>query len=160
MFLILPVVGACDQTDDVIAIFTQGNWKLTSVVEGSKLCTDYWENDEAATTAYSEARAKSNNLTLTFTGAVIEGEAMGTYTGRASENNISGEWTANGKNNNFSITVPEVSNNEDVLGKVFIRALKNAYKYSGDTGGNLNIYFSDPEKANKKRILLFSPNYK
>lgn len=157
---ILPLIGACDQSDDVIAIFAQGQWKLTYIYEdnskGKDICVDYWANDKEALNAYEEAHKKTNSYVVTFTGVEIDGEIGGTYSGRASENNISGNWTADGKSNAFSVSNQNEPTSEDILGRVMIRALKNAYKYDGDTGGNLRIFFRDPDKNNSKRFLRFN----
>lgn len=160
---LLFVTSACDQSDDVIAIFaTQGNWKLTSVFydngKGTDVCIDYWNNDIESESykASMEQLKVGANFVLSFSGAEVEHEGIGTYTGRASRNPISGSWTANGKTGALSITNQAApASNEDILGKVFVNALINAYKYEGDTNGNLRIYFLDKERANNKRFLLF-----
>lgn len=154
--LVLPIISACSQSDDVIAIFSQGEWKLTSIFKdnnkGTDVCKDYW-NDDASYDASQALLDISSNFVITFTGVEIEEDVTGTYTGRASTNPISGNWSANGKNNSFSISgQSEPATGEDVLGKAFINALINAYKYEGDTNGNLRIYFKE---GNNKKFLLF-----
>jgi hypothetical protein len=91
---------------------------------------------------------------IIFTGAEIDGTVIGEYSGRAANNTFSGKWEANGKNNTFKTNQKDPNVNEDLLGKVFINALKNAYEYKGDTNGNLAIYFK--ENNVNKYLLLYA----
>jgi hypothetical protein len=155
--LLLPALGACNQTDDVIKIFTGKTWKLTNVNDGGGDCTREYFSNEAQWEESMKLLSDKGNFVITFTGAEVNGEVIGTYLGRAARTAISGKWKANGENNAFSISEQaEPSNSEDVLGRVFIRALINAYKYEGDTAGNLTIYFK--ESGTEKYLLLYAHN--
>lgn len=158
LLLILPFLSGCNDSDDVLSIFTQGKWKLTSIFydKGSKkqVCEDYWGN-EASKEASMDLLDQKANFTITFNGAELDDGVQGSYTGRAAGSNISGEWFAEGKHNAFNVynqSAPD--NKEDVLGKAFINALRNAYKYDGDTNGNLRIYFEDKDRKDKRFLLL------
>jgi len=155
----LPVLSACNQTDDVIDIFTGKTWKLTSIFydKGNKddVCMDYWAND-AAYQASVKLLNTSGNFTINFTGAEMDGDVTGTYSGRSAGSAISGQWQANGKNNYFNISNATGGSGGDVLGQAYIDGLANADKYDGDTNGNLRIYFKD--KAGTRRFLLFHIN--
>lgn len=150
----LLLLGGCSKSDDVLDIFTQGTWKLTNIFDKPGNPHDYWPSEEAhkASMALLEQPA---NFTITFTGAPMEDAIEGTYNGRSAKTGISGKWTANGKNNHFeTIGQADPSPNEDVFGKAYINGLRNAYKYEGDTSGNLIIYFKDGDFV---RFMMFHP---
>ena len=156
--LLLPVLGACSQTDDVIKIFTGKSWKLTNINDsGGEDCTRGYFSNEAQWEESMKLLSEKGNFVITFTGAEVDGEVIGAYNGRTARAAISGKWKANGKNNAFEISGQAApGNSEDVLGKVFVHALINAYKYEGDTAGNLTIYFK--ENRADKYLLLYANN--
>lgn len=160
LLLTLPVLSACDQEDDVIEIFEGKTWKLTNVFfakGGNNVCWDYWK-DEEAYNASEELRQKKGNFVINFTGAEINGNVTGEYHGNAVSTTISGKWEANGKNNTFKAqSDQQPGNNMNILERVYINGLINAYKYEGDTNGNLRIFFKDPDKKDN-RFLLFHIN--
>ncbi|MDR0746014.1 MAG: DUF4847 domain-containing protein [Mediterranea sp.] len=157
LLLVLPVLGACNQTDDVIKIFTGKTWKLNFVNDSKGDCTKGYFLAEAQWERSMKLLSEKGNFVITFTGAEIDGEVIGAYGGRAAGTPISGKWKANGENNAFRISGQAApGNNEDVLGRVFINALINAYKYEGDTAGNLRIYFKEGNVD--KYLLLYANN--
>lgn len=154
-----PFLSGCNESDDVADIFLGKTWKLTNVFTGpTHYATDYWEDEESK--KVSEALLEeSGNFTVTFNSTIIDGEEVsGSYNGRAASRTIAGDWYANGKSNAFE-TSGETSPTEslDILEQVFVYALIHAYKYNGDTNGNLRIYFNDPIKGGT-RFLLFKAN--
>lgn len=153
LILMLPILSACNQTDDVIEIFTGKNWKLNYIADSKGDCMRSYVNDEAQWDAAMEQLKKDGNFIISFTGAEVEGVVIGEYNGRATLQ-LSGKWEANGKNNSFKTTPESAGASETLLGKVFVEALKNAYKYEGDTNGNLRIYFK--EKNVNRYLLLFA----
>ena len=161
LLLMLPVLSACNQEDDVIDIFTGKRWKLNFIIDAKdKICTDsYFTNVSAEVKEASMKKmADKGNFIIDFTGVEVDGEVIGTYSGRATNTTISGNWQANGKNNSFSTDQGGPSGNEDLLGKVFINGLATAYKYEGDTAGNLTIYFEDKERKDKRALVFFVVN--
>lgn len=162
LLLLLPVLSACNQEDDVIDIFTKKTWKLNFICnsKGDICIDDYFTNVSAEVKKASmDKLRKDGNFTINFTGAEINGDVTGTYSGRATSSTISGDWRANGKDNTFTISKQaNPNNNEDLLGKVFINALINAYKYEGDTNGNLTIYFEDKDRKDKRYLVFFISN--
>lgn len=157
LLLLLPVLSACNQTDDVIEIFTGKTWKLTGIYYDNKSkpepCLDYWNNDEAWKTS-NKLLNKAGNFTIRFTGIENGNRGEGEYEGYATNSGIKGKWVANGDNNAFQITEQGgPGGSEDVLAKAFINGLINANKYGGDTN-NLRIYFEDKGK-NDRRYLMF-----
>jgi len=158
LLLMLPVFSACNQEDDVIDIFTGKRWKLNFIVDSkNKNCIDSYFTGVSAEVKQASMDKMENlgNFVIDFTGVEVDGEAIGTYSGRATNTTISGNWQANGKSNAFSTDQGDPSNNEDLLGKVFIKAFKTAYKYEGDTAGNLTIYFEDEDRKDKRALILF-----
>lgn len=152
LILMLPILSACDQTDDVIEIFLGKTWKLTFIGDSKGDCMRDYFNDKAQWDAAMEQMKADGNFTIGFSGAEIDGTVIGEYTGRTTLQ-FSGRWEANGKNNSFKTTPVSSGASETKLGEIFIDALKNAYKYEGDTNGNLRIYFK--EKNVNKYLLLY-----
>lgn len=152
----LPFLSACDETDDTAAIFLGKTWKLTNVFTGAThIATDYWDDEDSKNASY-ELLEGSSNFTITFASTIIDGaDISGTYNGKAANRTVSGEWYANGKSNVFE-TSGETAPSEslDILEQVFVYALINAYKYDGDTNGNLRIFFNDPIKGGTRRLLF------
>lgn len=157
LILLIPVMSACNQSDDVVDIFTGKTYKLTNFFHsnGKQSLEDYLVGMNATQREECLKRwANKDNYTIKFTGAEIEGDVIGEYGGRAGNSTISGKWRANGDNNSFSTSnQADPGSNEDVLGRAFVNALKNAYKYEGDTAGNLTIYFK--ENNTDKYLLLY-----
>jgi len=162
LFILLPVLSACNQEDDVIEIFTGKTWKLNFISnsKGNNCIEEYFTNvSSEVRDASMEKMSKKENFTINFTAIEVDGEAVGTYLGRATNSTISGDWQANGKKNTFIITKQaNPNNNEDLLGKVFINALITAYKYEGDTAGNLTIYFEDKDRKEKRQLIFLVSN--
>lgn len=150
--LLLPLFSGCNDTDDVQKIFTGKTWKLSVIkfAGSDKECKDYWLN--ANGTFNQESFEQSNKrlmeadtFTLTFSGTTKEDEISGKANGKAYTITISEvNWKANGVNNDFSIAV-KATNDKDVLGTAFLKALANATSYSGDEN-NLYIYFTEGQQ--------------
>lgn len=157
LLFVLPLLGGCSNSDDVMDIFTQSTWKLTNIFESTgKPHGGYWQNEDSHKASMALLKQPAN-FTITFTGAPMEEAVEGTYNGRAAKSAIAGKWKANGKNNDFAISgQADPGTGEDVFGKAFINGLKNAYAYKGDTNGNLIIYFTEG-KGEFKRFMMFHP---
>ena len=160
LLLLLPALSACNQTDDVIDIFTGKTWKLTGIFydKGSNdWCMDYWNNEEAWETS-SKLLSKAGNFTITFHGVENGNRGEGEYQGNVTNSGIKGKWVANGDNNAFQITDQGNPNGyEDVLGKAFVYALIKADKYGGDVN-NLRIYFEDKDKKDRRYLMFHVVN--
>lgn len=162
LLLLLPVFSACNQSDDVIEIFTGKTWKLTNIFDSKgHVCIDEYfltVSPDVKQESFKKWNQKGN-LTINFTGVEVDDGITGTYNGRAINSTISGNWQADGKNNSFFTSgQAEPGSGEDILGKVYIKALINAYKYQGDTAGNLTIYFEDKERKDKRYLLFHESN--
>ncbi|KAA6333634.1 hypothetical protein EZS27_017974 [termite gut metagenome] len=144
---ILFAFASCNQTDDLNGIFTGKTWKLTEIrYDNGELCRDYWTapsgfNQEAFDTSYKLKEVK-DCFTVTFSGMGTDGKANGQYTGRATSITLSGNWYADAKSKTFQTSKQSTENDNDVLGRAFANAIKNAESYSGDYN-NLTIYFKE-----------------
>lgn len=154
----LLLLGGCDNTDDVTAIFLGKTWKLTGIFDGSGT-VDFWPtlSGEDKIKAQNEADAlknKEGNCVLAFTEGVEDGNNIsGTFNakGIGSGSNVSGTWSANGKNNQFSASFSGGSDS-NVIGNNFLIGLRSADEYSGDIY-NLKIHYTTAD--NQRRYLLF-----
>lgn len=156
---LLPLLSACNDSDDVSKIFSGKRWKMTNVFSSTKNpATDYWETEEERIESIDQMN-ESGHCYLSFSGIPDGNSISGTYSGYAlsSKALISGNWMANGKNNSFSTSDQAAPTEDmDVLEQVFVWALINAYKYEGDEN-NLRIYFYDPI-SESNRFILFKSN--
>lgn len=165
LLILLPILSACNQSDDVIEIFTKNKWKLTGVFydKGNKgndpeWCMDYWNDNQAAWEASNKIFKKDDTFIIVFSGVEDGDEVIGSYNGYAANSSIKGNWKANGKNNSFSTSGQAApGGNEDILGKAYINALINADKYEGDVN-NLRIYFEDPQKKDRRYLMFHAAN--
>lgn len=153
--LLVPLLTACEQEDDVVDIFTGKTWYMTFIAaEGQNTMFDFWQGDQDARIKSFET-IKGDNYTIQFDGANLDNSSVGgTFTARASSVNMSGTWNANGENRNLACDVTKSGTDSDkYLGKAFVNGLKSAYKYKGD---NKNLYIYYKEGATIK-FIAFAP---
>ncbi|WP_321332831.1 DUF4847 family protein [uncultured Bacteroides sp.] len=160
LFLIfmLPVFSGCNDTDDVVRIFTGKTWKLTGIylTSNDKECEDYWTNssgeyNENAYKASQELRAAAGNCVVTFSGVLTGNTISGNFSGKCISTSLNGTWRADGESRSFNASTTNPGSESDVLGKAYIDAWGTAQSYSGDQN-NLYIYFKDGQT---KKYLLF-----
>lgn len=146
---ILPLLGACNNEDDVIGIFTNKTWKLSFIaLEGSYEQYDFWQGDVKARENSMKALAVEGNFILNFKGSDINGKTGGSFNGKGITSSPGGTWSADGKSQELTIKVEGNPNENDVLGKAFITALKNAFRYEGDNN-NLFIYYKEGQTVKR-----------
>ncbi|QIU94655.1 DUF4847 family protein [Bacteroides faecium] len=148
LFLLLPLLAGCNDTDDVAAIFTGKTWKLNYItVDGGHEMFNFWGTDNTARTKSYEELEKSGSYNIVFDGIadgdIINGKIRGTIVKSFA---LEGSWSANGKDNSFSASV---SGNDggDVLAKNFMEGLKTATSYEGDTNGNLYLIYKGGQQT-------------
>lgn len=157
LFFLLPILGGCNEEDDVIEILTGKTWKLSRLTtENSKdrFLPNLW-TDETSFNNSMTALDVDGNFTLSFTGSEVNGEIVGTLVEargiRAST--TSGSWRANGKNNTLTISVRVNGTETDPLAKAFMAGLQNVYKYEGDTN-TLTLFYKEGQTT---KIMGFRP---
>lgn len=152
LVLLLPLLSGCNDADDVQKIFIGKTWKLSVIkfAGSDKECKDYWLNadgnfNQALFEESNKRLMEANTFTITFSGVTKEDEISGKANGKAYSTAFSEvNWKANAVNNDFSIAI-KPTNDKDVLGTAFLKALANATSYSGDEN-NLYIYFSEGQQ--------------
>lgn len=145
IFTLLPLLNGCNEEDDVMTIFNGKTWKLSRLtIDGSsaRFYSGLWNNakeEEASIIALKQ----SENFTLKFNCAEVNGEVTGTVDAHGIRANISNATLKiDGKSREMSIS-GRISNSEsDPLAKAFINGVLNIYKYEGDTN-TLTLYFKD-----------------
>lgn len=116
-------LGACNDEDDVIEIFTGKTWKLTYL--GS---TDDWEDLSSGVNKndyHEEKRAPMSYTVIFYDGSVrITGAENTVWTGT---------WTADGKNNTFHINITKKQGEGTTANeKTFLEQVSGACYYRGD----------------------------
>ena len=164
LLCILPMLCGCNESDDVVRIFTGKTWKLTDVLDGgtypiignsydASSNPGYWSSNEAKEASIKLLEAE-NNFTITFTGVLTNKTISGGISGRAASTSFTGSWSADAENNYFTAKPSSTSDN-DALGRAFLNGLNNATSYKGDEN-NLYIYFEEEEEEGQRtRCLLF-----
>jgi hypothetical protein len=144
--LLLPIVVCCDNSDDVLKIFTGKTWKLTKIVDAQKTGAatfDFWSDDEEAYKKSMEILSRSDTFVLTFTGAEADNTVLGNCVGKAASIIINNaQWSANGESREFSLRGVPTSTDSDIFGQKFLEGLSNATRYGGDEN-NLYLYYKD-----------------
>lgn len=159
---LLPVLGGCNEEDDIVEIFTGKTWKLSYIgAEGTHVQYNFWgekgmNSDNPAFTKSMGLLKEEGNFTLTFRGSELIGDTPGgSFQGKVTNGSISGTWKANGKDQSLNIYITgNVPAEKDVLAKNFLTGLTNAFRYEGDSQ-SLLIYYHD---GNSVKFMGFKPN--
>lgn len=145
LLLLLPLLGGCDEEDDVIQIFTGKTWKLTYIsLEGQHEWFNFWNNDQNAAERSSQLLAQGATFTIEFFGSETGQNTNGEFEARAVNQSFTGYWTANGSSRELRLTNIRStgSSDTDILARAFSTGLQNAIRYSGDSQ-YLYIYYED-----------------
>ncbi|EGJ71149.1 hypothetical protein Bcop_0942 [Bacteroides coprosuis DSM 18011] len=145
LFLIVAALTSCNDTDDVSAIFTKENKKMTLIFEDRGKETkpfDVWEGNEELKKKSIELRDKEGNYTFTFDGLEEDGWISGNFEGKIVNTKLYGTWSADGKSNAMSIKVNRTDGprETDPLAIEFFNSFPNIYKYVGDTR-SISLYY-------------------
>ena len=157
MFSLLPLLGGCDNEDDIIEILTGKTWKLSRLANkdsNRQFYSGLWKDEEAERKSRDFLKIEGN-FTLNFEGTELDGELMGTtVNGQGINSSVNGTWKADGASGSLSISVKVTGAAEsDALAKAFISGLQNVYKYEGDAN-SLTLYFKDGPTT---RVMGFTP---
>ena len=133
LICMLPFITACNNEDDVNAIFCSGTWTLLNFYE-----TTDWEGQtpKNTRTTYNPSinptdAAKIQELqkfTILF-------KQDGSFTAIANSSTLSGTWSADGKNRYITIGYQSQPTGS-TMAKPFFETLKNAKYYRGTGGAN------------------------
>lgn len=145
LLIAIPFLGACNNEDDIRAIFVGKSWHLSNFYT-----TNDWKDSNAGKPVYrpgSEGLIAINKpenkdkLIINFQET--------TFTGKGLDSEFSGTWTADGKKNTLNMTITKGGNSSDKISADFINGIKAVAFYRGDIN-ELRIF---PE--NKKSYMLF-----
>ncbi len=128
--LMLPLLAACDNEDDVDAIFYGKTWKLTSVMKDSK--TNYYGNYSDEQKEIAASGSDSYYITFTTT----------QFSGKTSTGSFSGTYTVDGDSRKLSFSFSKSSSDSNTVSAMMMDILKNATHYKGDSN-TLAIYQDD-----------------
>ncbi len=145
LLLLLPFVIGCNNTDDVLKIFTEKTWKLTKIVDANNTMVpfyNFWADNETARENSMMILSRSDTFVLTFTGAETNGTVSGSFSGKAASESIANaQWRANGDKRSFSTNL-RTTDDSDILGQKFLEGLSKADEYRGDEH-NLYLFYTD-----------------
>ncbi len=155
ILLLLPfLLSSCNNSDDVLSIFTGRVWRMTYITKRNE---HGWYKfpgvDDSIYKSY-EPMNGTRSFVIDFTGSEDDNVVNGDFVGSNSVK-ITGTWTANGVSNFFSSSIrnSSVTDSKDTLGKYIIDGIKNASSYSGDEN-NLYLYF---EYGSEMLCIAFAP---
>lgn len=151
---LLPLVGSCNDEDDIVEIFTGKTWKMSRLTDNEKNAPQFYKgiwNSESERLKSMEYLHREGNFTMTFEGSEINGEIDGTQVViRGIQSTMTGTWNANGKDNTLKLHLKKTEGSEtDPLAKAFMTAIKNVYKYEGDVN-QLTLYYKHDQNITRK----------
>lgn len=143
IFLLLPVLSGCNDTDDVQQIFTGKTWKLNYITtKNGHEMFNFWDNDTAAREESMKRLRESGTYQINFSGTTTDDIINGNINGTLIIANINGTWSANARSQDFSAAVKSGSE-KDILAKKFIEILNKADSYSGSDENNLYLNYEN-----------------
>lgn len=157
LILIVATLSSCNDTDDVVKIFTKDTKKLTMLLIATSTNPkeqDLWGGNVDAKERSMKLKNIDGNYELIFDseGEADDGIIRGKFTGRAVNTKLNGTWSADGKTNKMSIRLDQnigPNTESDVLAKDFIRSLNKVYKYQGDSQ-SLSLFYDEKSLDGKK----------
>lgn len=154
LIALLPVLCGCNDSDDVMKIFTGKTWKLTYITKkNDHKPFDFWENPETTRKAQQYIESTAGAFTVTFQGISKENSVKGTLAGQLKLKNLSGNWYADGESQAFSTSQLSGSEKDEYgIANKFMDGLSKAKSYSGNTD-NLYLYYKDD--AGRDLCLVF-----
>ena len=140
---LLLSMSACNNEDDVLAIFTGKTWRVTYNPQMMEQ-TIFNGNTETITNTLNILN-KGSNFTISFDGSEIDGAVGGTFTATGTNVTFTGEWSADGKSREMTLAIRTPQNyatirDNNVLGNELLDCLRNITHYEGDSN-NLYLYY-------------------
>ncbi len=151
LLLMIFTLAACNDSDDVIAIFTGKTWKLNAIYHSGREDRSYWVDKDGKPDekAFEESLRKKNEkgFTVRFDGAQEDNIIIGTFTGVGYISTFTGKWSCNADSRKITITSFETKGSDnDVLAKAFVNAMKDVISYSSHSDtNNLHLDFKEGE---------------
>jgi hypothetical protein len=157
LIMALPLLTACNDTDDVQSIFTGRSWKLTYITQKNKHA--WYKFSDVTDEMYKQYDpvSGSKSFVISFSGTAKDETITGNVTGEGAAT-LSGTWSANGKTRAVSTNITR-STASDALAKKIVEGVKNATSYEGDNS-NLYLYFeykSSLQHEGETLCLVFAP---
>lgn len=155
--LIVTALSSCNDTDDVVKIFTKDTKKVTMLLSATSTNPkeqDLWNGNAKAKEESVRLRNEPGNYEIIFDSEdePEDGIIRGTFKGRAIKTTLEGTWSADGKTQKMSMILNRgigPGSETDIMAKEFIRALDNkVYKYQGDTQ-SLSLFYEEKNPLNK-----------
>ncbi|MCD8293071.1 MAG: DUF4847 domain-containing protein [Prevotellaceae bacterium] len=147
--LLLPLLGGCNNSDDVELIFNGKSWKLARLTDDGSADAFYdglWSTD-AQRQSSIEALSQSGYFTVQTTCTNEDGTLTGTLSAHAITGSISNAvLTVDASTRKLSIDGTISGSESDPLGIAFLEGLQGVYKYEGDTH-NLTLYYKNGSKT-------------
>lgn len=138
---LLPLLMACEKSDDVTDIFVGKAWRLNYIASGN-IGSGWYAFDDVTKANMQEYGDRTKTFKLSLSGLQQDKTISGIFNGSGSLS-VSGKWTAIGDNRSF--TTSDVSgtptDDKDIIAQKILYGLTNATSYKGDIN-NLYIYFS------------------
>ena len=151
LFLLLPLLSGCNDSDDVAAIFTGKTWKLNMISkDGEGKMYDFWGGNEEKKEESIQKLQRGGTFTVKFEGTVEGDLIQGQVSGTTVTQPMSGQWSANGKTHEFKSGVTG-KDESDPLARSFLEGLNSATSYDGDSQNLYLIY----EKQGVKYRMFF-----
>jgi hypothetical protein len=138
---ILPLLMACDKSDDITDIFVGKTWQLNYIASGSVGKTWYKFTD-VTDENFQEYSSRTKTFNLVFSGAQNGDVITGNLNGNGSMT-LTGTWTANGDSRVLTTkdVNGDISDTKDIIAQKILYGMQNAESYKGDVD-NLFIYFN------------------
>ncbi len=155
--LLFPLIGGCNNEDDIIQILVGKTWKLSYIADESEPTKmyDFWGGNETAREKSIATLGNTSTYTLVFEGSDLNGVVGGSISGYVTTTNISGKWNANKENS--QLTTSDIKANSDgdkYIGTAFITGITNAESYKGSDENNLYIHYKVGQRS---YFLAFTP---
>ena len=144
---LLPLMGSCEQEDNLETIFLGKTWKLTGIYREKKdvqITTCGSEVTIECLEEFEKFKNTSGYFTLVF-------GSLEQLSGRAAAATFEGRSSINSKNREFDASVSPSLSETDAYSNEFITGINSAYKYWGDIR-TLKLYY---KVGTEKRYLLF-----
>jgi hypothetical protein len=127
LLLTVPFIIACNNEDDINAIFCSGTWQLNNFY-----ITSQWnkQNITDSRLQYENMNEKDLAEVQSFS---IKFSEDGSFTAIANNSNIQGTWSADGKSRKVSVSYTGQPSGT-TWAKRYFEALKNAKYYKGTNG--------------------------